>query len=49
MIIKDGKKEDKSDNKMTLNEIIAQARGDYLVGDYKTFNSAEELIEDLNS
>jgi len=33
----------------TFDEIIGQARLDYALGDYKGFNSAEELIKDLHN
>lgn len=33
----------------TFDEIISQARLDYALGNYEVFNSAEELIKDLNN
>lgn len=33
----------------TLEEIISEARLDYALGNYKTFNSTKELIAELHS
>ncbi|MBU4332675.1 hypothetical protein KKD19_05630 [Patescibacteria group bacterium] len=32
----------------TFDEIISQARLNYALGNYETFNSARELVEDLH-
>lgn len=33
----------------TLDEIINESRFDYIVGNYKTFNNAKDLISELRS
>lgn len=48
MPLKKIKQENKSDNEMTIDEIIMEARAEYAAGKLKSFNSAEELLEDLH-